>query len=81
MGCMKVAVSIPDAVFKSADELAKRLKVSRSELYAGALEAYLATRGADAIREQLDAVYAVERGNVDPALAAAQLQVLDDEAW
>ena len=78
---MKVAVSIPDRVFKSADDLAKRLKISRSELYAGALEAYLATRGADAIRERLDAVYEVERGSVDAALDAAQLKVLDDEAW
>lgn len=74
---MKVVVSIPEAVFKAADALARILKASRDELYAEALVAYLATRGAEAIREQLDAVYAVERGGVDPALAAAQLRALD----
>jgi len=34
---MKVAVSIPDALFDSAEALSKRLGVSRSRLYAIAL--------------------------------------------
>ena len=36
---MKTAVSIPDPVFRSADELAARLRISRSELYSRALAA------------------------------------------
>lgn len=78
---MKVAVSIPDPVFKAADELAKGLQKSRSELYADALAKYLDIHGADSIREKLDAVYAVEPSQVDPALERAQLEILDDEAW
>jgi metal-responsive CopG/Arc/MetJ family transcriptional regulator len=34
---MKTAVTIPDRVFQSAEKLAARLSVSRSELYARAL--------------------------------------------
>lgn len=78
---MKVAVSIPDKVFEAADQLAHDLKISRSELYADALAEYLGTRGADSVRERLDAVYAVESSKLDPALYAAQYKSLDDEAW
>jgi len=36
---MKTAISIPDRVFRSAEQLAARLGVSRSELYSKALAA------------------------------------------
>jgi hypothetical protein len=39
---MKVAVSIPGPVFADAERLAKRLKASRSEVYARALKAFVA---------------------------------------
>ena len=35
---MKTAISIPDEVFRSAERLAQRLGVSRSELYAKAVD-------------------------------------------
>lgn len=38
---MKTAISIPDPVFREAERAARRLKVSRSELYRLALEAFL----------------------------------------
>lgn len=78
---MKVAVSIPDPVFKAADELAHDLKKSRSQLYAEALTEFLGTRGADAIRERLDAVYATESSKLDPALEQVQFEILEDETW
>ncbi|MCA1799521.1 MAG: ribbon-helix-helix domain-containing protein [Xanthomonadaceae bacterium] len=78
---MKVAVSIPDKVFTAADELAKTLRKSRSEVYADALAEYLDTHGADAVRKKLDALYSVESSAVDSALERVQFEVLDDEAW
>jgi metal-responsive CopG/Arc/MetJ family transcriptional regulator len=39
---MKVAVSIPEDLFDSAETLGKRLGVSRSRLYASALAEFLA---------------------------------------
>src|SRR5689334_20092234 len=37
---MKTAISIPDRVFTQADRLAKRLGLTRSELYARAVERF-----------------------------------------
>lgn len=79
---MKVAISVPDPLFKAADALARQLKKSRSQLYAEAVAAYLGTLGDDAIREQLDAICAEHDSTPDPAWLQAQLQVLDpDETW
>ena len=79
---MKVAISIPDSVFKAGDALARKRKISRSQLYAEAVAAYLGAHGADAIRERLDAVYATQDSSVDPGLVQAQLETLDpNETW
>lgn len=78
---MKVAISLPDATFSAAEKLAHRLRVSRSQLYAQAIEEYLGKRQDSLVTEQLNAVYAVEEAPVDPGLAAAQLEAIDHEAW
>ena len=41
---MKTSVSIPDRIYRSAEQAAKREKVTRSRLYSNALEAYLKAR-------------------------------------
>lgn len=78
---MKVAISLPDPLFAAAEQLARRLRVSRSQLYAQALEEYLARRQDSRVTERLDAVYAAGQEPVDPALAAAQLGAVGREAW
>lgn len=75
---MKTAVSIPDPLFRAADRVAKRLRVSRSELYARALERYLAAEPDDEVTARLDAVYADEPSRIDPAVAAAQRRAVSD---
>lgn len=81
MDGMKVAISLPDPVFRAAERLAKRLKKSRSELYADAIAEYVGARGARALTEKLNAVYAAERSELDPALKHAQVELLSREAW
>jgi len=78
---MKVAISLPDPVFKAAEHLAQRLKKSRSQLYAEAIAEYVGARGADAVTNRLNAVYANESAEVDKALTQAQLKTLSNEAW
>ena len=78
---MKVAISLPDQVFSAAERLAARMQVSRSQLYAQALEEYLAKRQDSMVTEQLDAVYAVTQEPLDPAFDAAQRGAIDHEAW
>lgn len=51
---MKTAVSLPDEVFETAEELADRLKVSRSELYARALKDYVRRHSPDAVTDAYD---------------------------
>jgi metal-responsive CopG/Arc/MetJ family transcriptional regulator len=78
---MKTAISLPDHLYRSGDRLAKRLGVSRSELYARALAEYLAKHETDQITQRLNAVYAAADGRLDPALTKAQLETLPREAW
>lgn len=78
---MKVAISLPDPVFRAAETLARKLRKSRSELYAEAIAAYVGLRGAKALTAKLNAVYVKESSDVDPVLKYAQLERLSREAW
>lgn len=77
---MKVAVSIPDDVFRDADAAARRRKWPRSRLYAEALKAYVTAEEKDQVTLRLNAVHdrPVE---VDADLRRAQYATLADESW
>ena len=53
---MKTAVSIPDDLFRQADELARRLGKSRSEVYRDALADYVARREPGAVTRALNEI-------------------------
>lgn len=55
---MKTAISLPDEVFSSAERLAKRLKLNRSELYTRALSEFLARHSPQEITDSWNAVVA-----------------------
>lgn len=79
---MKTAISIPDSVFRSAERAAGQLKVSRSQLYASAVAAYVERHAAEGVTEALDTIYAdPESSRLDPALEAAQTRQLARERW
>ena len=78
---MKTAVSLPDDLFRSAEAAARRLRVSRSELYANAIASYLKQHDEKAITERLNDVYSRRRAKVDSGLDRAQLKSLKKEAW
>jgi metal-responsive CopG/Arc/MetJ family transcriptional regulator len=78
---MKTAISIPDAVFESADRLAQRLGVSRSELYARAVADYVAKHQHQAVTERLDQVYAAQPSRLDPDLRRAQVKSIRATEW
>lgn len=78
---MKVAVSVPDAVFEAADRLARERGVPRSQVFTEALRDYVERHGAQGVTARLNEVYAREGSDVVPALRGAQYAVLDDEAW
>jgi predicted transcriptional regulator len=59
---VKTAVSLPDELFEAAERLAARFGWGRSQLYAYALEAFLARSGEDEVTAGLDEVYGPDRG-------------------
>ena len=71
---MKVAISIPDPVFNAADRIAKRLGISRSELYAKALAFYLERQRQEGVTDTLDRVYA----DADDSQLPEDLRVLQE---
>ena len=80
---MKTAISIPDPVFKSAEQLAARLRVSRSELYVQAVKAFLEEHRDDLITSRLNEVYSpgTESSSLDPELASMQHRAISREKW
>ena len=54
MAGMKVAISLPDPVFRAAETLARKLRKSRSQLYAEAIAEYVGARGAKALTARLN---------------------------
>ncbi len=67
-------------LFDAAERAARRLGLSRSQLYARALERFLADEPDDAITARLDEVYANNDSAIDPAVARAQRRAVAD-AW
>lgn len=78
---MKTAISIPDSVYEAAEELAHRLGISRSHLYATAVERYLSEHSQQEVIERLNQVYRGESARVDPILESLQVATLDLEDW
>jgi metal-responsive CopG/Arc/MetJ family transcriptional regulator len=69
---MKTAISLPDQLFTDADETAKRLGISRSQLYAKALAEYLERLSETRITARLNEVYQTTEGRPEPGLTALQ---------
>jgi len=78
---MKTAISLPDELFKSANVLAQRMGVSRSQLFATAVAEFVAKHQSRKVTERLDRVYGAEQDNLDPALRLAQSKSLGDDTW
>ena len=55
---VKTAISIPDDVFRRAERLAKRRKVSRSQLYTAALVQMLEAEPKDELTRAYDSAFA-----------------------
>ena len=80
---MKTAISIPDGVFKSGEQLASRLRVSRSELYVKALKAFLEKHQDDLITSRLNEIYrpGAETSSLDPGLDLLQRRSIGRSKW
>ena len=78
---MKTAVSIPDEIFQRAERLAKRDRRSRSELYAAALDEYVARHSPDEVTDAMNLICDRVGDEEDTFVAAASRRVLDRSEW
>lgn len=80
---MKTAISIPNPVFEAAEQLASRIGMSRSELYATAVAEYMARHRAAGVRERLDAAYDIEdeAARLETVMAIVQSESVPQEEW
>jgi metal-responsive CopG/Arc/MetJ family transcriptional regulator len=69
---MKSTISIPDPLFEQAERMARQLGLSRSQLYAMAVESFLKDHEQQAVTAVLDRIYSEEPSALDPALARLQ---------
>ena len=78
---MKTAISIPDPIFEQAELVAKELSLSRSALYAKAVETFICQNQDADVTEKLNQVYGEESSAVDPVLLALQTSSLARKSW
>ncbi len=82
---MKTAISIRDEVFEAGERTAKRLGISRSELYTKAVGEFVARHAGDQLTERLNAVYGQDPSisALDKRLEALQFLSLpaDEDGW
>ena len=78
---MKIAISLPEAVFKEAEWFARHLKKSRSQLYAEAITEYLARHAPNSITEAINSVCdRLSEQDTEFATTAAR-KILARESW
>jgi hypothetical protein len=78
---MKTAVSIPNEVFEAAEQLAHRMKRSRSEVYSRALAEYVARHVPDRVTQAMDLALTQIHEDPDPFVLAAARRVLEQDEW
>ena len=54
---MKTAISLPDTLFKKAEQTASYLGIKRSQLYVRALEEYIAKYNGEIVTKKLNDIY------------------------
>jgi len=83
---MKIAISVPDALFHKVKKLAEKQKRSRSEIFVEAVKAYLEKLESRRILEALNEAYAEPESREEKDSRAAGLElykrtVLKKEQW
>ncbi len=78
---MKVDVTIPASILKSAEHLAQKQGISLSELYTAALTDYVDKYDGELITERLNELYSKESSELDSVLYLLQINSIESESW
>lgn len=76
---MKTAISIPDDLFEAADQLAKGIGVSRSQLYTRAVESFVREHNREDVTARINRVLERTSSELDPFWVAAQARILRED--
>lgn len=82
---MKTTISIPDILFENADETAKKLSLTRSELCQRAIEKYVNEFNEDMLMENLNQTYGKQDSRLDQSLENMQAETIgkatQNDSW
>ena len=80
---MKTAISLPDSLFEAAERVARRMEISRSQLFQRAVQAFLREHRDEGVTETLNQLYGrgSEEARLDPVLEQLQLASIPKEEW
>lgn len=80
---MKTAISVPQDIFDLSEKLAKKLKISRSAVFALGVKRLGEDEAIDedAIVERINAVCARTDTSLDPAVKRLQARTLQRDEW
>lgn len=78
---MKTAISLPDKLFKLAEETANKLGISRSKLFSQALEDYIQINNPQDITDKLNQIYSKEESKIDSIILEMQSLSITQENW
>jgi metal-responsive CopG/Arc/MetJ family transcriptional regulator len=79
---MKTAISLPDELFRQANQVARRLKLTRSELFRRALAAFVASSRDAEVTASYNAAFASEEPVEERKIRQrAAKRVLRDVEW
>ena len=81
MKALRTTISIPEDIYRDAEEVAKRLGMTRSQLYSKAVSDFLNRYRKDDMKAKLNEVHATWSPCFDPVLATMQLASLPQEEW
>ena len=74
---MKIAISIPDDLFKEVNKLAQENKTSRSQIFRAAVEAYLKKERSHKLLEALNTAYSDEKTSEEIHLHKKSIEYYD----
>lgn len=78
---MKTAISVSSDVFELSDRLAKKLKVSRSKIFAMGVLKLGEEYEEEGVTAKLDAFYGEEKAEIDPVVIKMAALSLSNEEW
>ena len=78
---MKTAISLPDDVFRTAENFAHQQRLSRSALFTRAVEEFLSHHRHEGVTDRLNQVYAREASHLDVVMSRLQSVAIPMETW